>query len=107
MQCRLVRILVVFSTMALVVVGVDSRLGADTYVRQPGIDARHYAIRLTLLTSDSNEIQAEATVTLRVVMPGIREAILDLTYLTPDGKGMTVTHITSEGRVVPIAHRDN
>ena len=25
-------------------------LAADTYPRQPGIDARHYAVRLTLLT---------------------------------------------------------
>ena len=99
--------MVVYSALALMIVGFGSQLGADTYPRQPGIDARHYAVRLTLLTSDSNEIQAEATVTLRIVMPGIREAILDLTSLTPDGKGMTVTHITSEGRVVPIAHRDN
>ena len=84
-----------------------SNLGADTYPRQPGIDARHYAVRLTLLTSDSNEIQAEATVTLRVVTPGTREAILDLTSATPDGKGMTVTSVTSDGRAVPIEHRDN
>src|SRR5262245_11324199 len=71
---------------------------ADTYPRQPGIDARHYAVRLTLLTSDSNEIQGEATVTLRVVTPGVREAFLDLTSATSDGKGMTVTGITAAGR---------
>ena len=93
--------------MALVVLGSGSTLGADTYPRQPGIDARHYAVRLTLLTSDSNEIQAEATVTLRVVTPATREAILDLTSPTPDGKGMTVTSVTSDGRAVPIEHRDN
>src|SRR6202023_1963915 len=87
--------------------GVGADLGADTYPRQPGIDARHYAVRLTLLTSDSNEIQAEATVTLRVVTPGTREAVLDLTSATRDGKGMTVTSITSDGRAVPIEHRDN
>src|SRR3954469_13540494 len=82
-------------------------LDADTYPRQPGIDARHYAVRLTLLTGDSNEIQAEATVTLRVVVPGTREAVLDLTSVTPDGKGMTVTAVTSGGRAVPIDHRDS
>jgi len=49
-------------------------VAADTYPRQPGVDARHYAVRLTLLTGDSNEIQAEATVTLRVVVAGTREA---------------------------------
>jgi aminopeptidase N len=41
------------------------------------------------------------------VTPGTREAILDLTSATPDGKGMTVTSITSEGRTVPIDHRGN
>src|SRR5580765_8227827 len=91
----------------LAIVGFGSQLGADTYPRQPGIDARHYAVRLTLLTSDSNEIQAEATVTLRIVTPGTREAMLDLTSATPDGKGMTVTSITSDGRAVPIDHRGN
>jgi aminopeptidase N len=91
----------------LIVLRAASQLGADTYPRQPGIDARHYAVRLTLLTSESNDIQAEATVTLRIVTPGMREAFLDLTSATPDGKGMTVTRITSDGHVVPIAHRDN
>ena len=69
-------------------------LAADTYPRQPGIDARHYTVRLTLLTGDSNEIQAEVAVTLRVAAAGTREAILDLTSATPDGKGMTVTGVT-------------
>ena len=46
-------------------------------------------------------------VTLRVVTPGTREAILDLTSATPDGKGMTVASVTSNGRVVPFEHRDN
>jgi hypothetical protein len=44
-------------------------LCADTYPRQPQVDAQHYIFRLTLLTDDSsanqNEIQGEATVTLR------------------------------------------
>src|SRR5580765_2693851 len=91
----------------LALLGSGSELGADTYPRQPGIDARHYAVRLTLLTSDSNEIQAEATVTLRIVTPGTRDAILDLTSVTPDGKGMTVTSVTSDGRGVASEHRDN
>jgi aminopeptidase N len=99
--------LVVVSAIALVVLGFASELGADTYPRQPGIDARHYAVRISLLTSDSNEIQVEATVTLRIVTPGTREAVLDLTSATPDGKGMTVTSVTAEGRAVPIEHRDN
>ncbi len=82
-------------------------LAADTYPRQPGIDARHYTVRLTLLTGDSNEIQAEVAVTLRVAAAGTREAILDLTSATPDGKGMHVTGVTAGGAAVPFEHRDN
>jgi aminopeptidase N len=97
----------VLSAWALVICGVGPELRADTYPRQPGIDARHYAIRLTLLTNDSDEIQAEATVTLRVVTAGTREAILDLTSATKDGKGMTVTSVTSNDHAVRFEHRDN
>jgi aminopeptidase N len=98
---------ILLAVSALTILGFASHPGADTYPRQSAIDARHYAIRLTLLTNNSNEIQADATVTLRVVMPGTREAVLDLTSATPDGKGMTVTSVTSNGRTVPIDHRDN
>src|SRR5262249_55525406 len=94
-------------TIVVVTFGVGVPLAADTYPRQPGIDARHYLIRLTLLTDESNEIHAEATVTFRVVRAGPRDAILDLTSATPDGKGMTVPAVTSGGRAVPFEHRDN
>jgi aminopeptidase N len=108
MRCRpVLQIIVTLSAMALAFLGSTSGLAADTYQRQPGIDARHYSIRLTLLTGDSNEIQAEATVVLRVVTPGTHEAILDLTSATADGKGMTVTSVTSDGGAVPFQHRDN
>jgi aminopeptidase N len=98
---------IVCAAAAIVGLAAGSNLRADTYPRQPGIDARHYAIRLTLLTGDSNEIQAEAAVTLRIVTPGTREALLDLTSARPDGKGMTVTSVTSDGRTLPIDHRAN
>lgn len=82
-------------------------LGADTYPRQPGIDAQHYVFRLTLLTSDSNEIQGEAAVTLRVLSDDVRDVWLDLTSGTPDGKGMTVAAVTSSGQPVTFTHREN
>ena len=100
------RILELFAA-GLIVLTAGWKLRADTYPRQPGIDARHYAVRLTLLTSDSNQIDADAAVTLRIVTPGTREAFLDLTSTTPDGKGMTVISVSSDGHAVPIAHRDN
>ena len=83
------------------------RVAADTYPRQPGIDAQHYVFRLTLLTGESNEIQGEATVRLRLVTGGVREAFLDFVSARPDGKGMTVTSATSAGQSVQFEHRDN
>jgi len=77
---------------------------ADTYPRQPAVDAEHYVFRLTLLTTDSNEIEGEATVRLHVAAIGASEALLDLTSRTPEGKGMTVTRVTSNGQPVSFTH---
>ncbi len=81
-------------------------LCADTYLRQAGVDAQHYVFRLTLLTGDSNEIQGEATVTLRVA-GNVRKLFLDLTSVTPKGNGMVVTGVTSAGQAVVFKHSDN
>lgn len=83
------------------------RVTADTYPRQPGVDAQHYIFRLTLLTGDSNEIQGEATATFRLVAADVREVALDLATPTADGKGMTVASVTSAGQPVAFTHREN
>jgi len=80
---------------------------ADTYLRQPGVDAQHYAFKLTLLTTDSNEITGEATVRLRVVRPETREVLLDFATAMPEGKGMTVTAVTRDGKGVAFTHTDS
>jgi aminopeptidase N len=80
---------------------------ADTYPRQPGIQAEHYVFRLTLLTTDTKSIDVHATVRLRVVSAGVREAWLDLATKGPDGKGMTVTSVTSGGAAVAFTHDRN
>ena len=77
---------------------------ADTYLRQPGIDAVHYVFRLTLLTDASSEIRGEATVRLKVVADGVKEAALDLAS-PADGKGMTVDAVSAGGRPVVFAHQ--
>jgi len=77
---------------------------ADTYPRQPGVDAEHYVFRLTLLTTDSNQIEGEATVRLRIAASDARDAFLDLTSAAPDGKGMTVTRVSSNGQAVRFSH---
>jgi len=43
---------------------------ADTYPRQPGIDAQHYVFRVTL-NDDNDEIVGETTVDLRLVKDGV------------------------------------
>jgi aminopeptidase N len=93
------------SLAAVAAMAASVAVSADTYPRQPGIDAQHYAVRLALLTGDSNEIQADAAVTLRVVTAGVREAILDLATPTPDGKGMTVTNVTLGEREIAARHQ--
>jgi aminopeptidase N len=77
---------------------------ADTYPRQPAIDAEHYVFRLTLLTTDSNEVEGEATVRLHVASNDARQALLDLRSKTPDGKGMAVTRVTSNGQPISFTH---
>jgi aminopeptidase N len=90
--------------LAIALTRSPAPLLADTYPRQPAVDAEHYVFRLTLLTTDSNEIEGEATVCLHVASAGAREALLDLTSRLPDGKGMTVTRVTSNGQPVSFTH---
>ena len=96
----------VFAILAL---AATSTVGtsADTYPRQPAVDARHYVFRLTLLAGDSNEIQGEATATFRLLAGGVREIALDLATPRADQKGMTVTGVTSGIGPVPFTHREN
>ncbi len=70
---------------------------ADTYPRQPGIDARHYIFRLTL-SDDTDEIAGDATVEFRFVQDGVSEVALDL------AAPMTVTEVTSGGAPVKFTH---
>lgn len=75
---------------------------ADTYPRQPGIDALHYVFRVTL-RDDSDEIAGEATAEFRFVQDGVAEVALDLTSAA-NGKGMTVTEVTAGGKPVKYVH---
>ncbi|MGH9313292.1 MAG: M1 family metallopeptidase [Vicinamibacterales bacterium] len=85
----------------LVLLGSTS-VSADTYSRQPGVDAIHYVFRLTLVDS-SNEIAGEATVHLQLAADNLTEAVLDLTSAAGEG-GMTVSSVTSGGKAAPFAH---
>lgn len=81
-------------------------LDADTYPRQPGIDAVHYAFRLAIMTGDAPDISGDATVVLRATAADVREVFLDLASAS-GGKGMTVTSVTSAGEPVAFTHQDD
>jgi aminopeptidase N len=78
---------------------------ADTYPRQPGVDAWHYVFRLAL-SDTSPEIAGEATVDLRFTKDGVTSVSLDLASAA-NGKGMTVTGVTSSGKSARYTHQNN
>ncbi len=81
---------------------------ADRYPKNFDIDIQHYQFKLWL--SDKNDsLRAEATLTLNFKKAGVQLVRLDLTNTTSDlqGKGMTVTGITSEGKSLSFSHRSN
>ena len=76
---------------------------ADPYTRQTGIDAIHYAFQLALNDS-TDQIEGTATVSIRFAQRGTTSFWLDLTSQA-DGKGMSVSDVTSAGVPVPFEHR--
>ncbi len=78
---------------------------ADTYPRQPLVDAVHYAFQLTL-GDDSDEIAGTATILLRFTGGGVTTVALDLASAA-NGKGMTVAEVTSAGLAVPFRHAED
>ena len=87
--------------MAAGVLFLSAALHADTYPRQPGVDAIHYVFRLAV-EDTSNRISGEATITLRLSAP-VKEVSLDLTSAV-DGKGMTVAAVTAAGGAASFTH---
>ena len=88
----------VLSALPVLLLLASASALADTYPRQPGIDAIHYVFRLTVGDA-SNEIAGESTATLKVAAPGVREVFFDLASAA-DGKGMAP--VAAGG---PIGHR--
>lgn len=75
---------------------------ADTYPRQPGVDALHYVFRLSLDDS-SNRITGQTAITFKLA-EGIREIWVDL-ISEVSGKGMTVSAVTVGGKPVTFSHQ--
>ena len=77
---------------------------ADTYPRQPGIDALHYVFRLTLGDS-SDAISGDATARFRIVSP-VNDVFLDLASVTA-GKGMAVSAVAVDGQPAAFTHEQD
>lgn len=91
--------------LTTVMIAVASAAHADTYPRQPGVDAVHYVFRLAL-GDGSNEIAGEASVTLKFVTAGVKQVFLDLASPAA-GKGMTVSSVSIGNAPLPYAHAEN
>lgn len=90
--------------VALLLLGLAVPAVADTYPRQPGVDAIHYTFRLTL-SDDSDAIAGESTAELLLVREGVTEAVLDLASVAK-GKGMNVAEVTTGGKLVQFKHEN-
>ena len=78
---------------------------ADTYPRQPGVDVVHYAFQLTL-RDETDVIEGETSVELRVVQDGLSTLTLDLVQPKPAApdRGMTVSAVTEGGAPRTFEH---
>ena len=77
---------------------------ADTYPKNPAIDALNYAFALTL-SDETDVISGEATIDLRFLEAGIDEVRLDLIEQNPDGAGMRVEAVTGADGPMQFEHR--
>jgi aminopeptidase N len=99
-------LLIGFVSLVLLALGLTAPpVAADTYPRQPGVDALHYTFRLTL-RDDSDEIAGETTAEVRFVHNGLAEFVLDLASAA-QGKGMTVSAVTAGAVPAPYVHEDD
>lgn len=79
---------------------------SDTYPRQPGIHIDHYKFEVHL-NDDTNEITGIATVDLHFTSGEVTQFELDLVERQRDGKGMTVTSVTSSGGALHYQQAQN
>ena len=91
----------------------SSLLSADTYPRQPAVDAIHYRFEVTV-SEASAHIAGETTATFRLVAP-VDAIELDLVGATAEvaprtavaGRGMVVTKVMRAGTPIPFTHSAN
>jgi aminopeptidase N len=90
------------ATMLLVSTLMPATAIADTYPRQPGVDAVHYMFRLTV-GDETDAIEGETTATFRFIAQAVGEVFLDLAG-PAQGKGMAVTGVMGAGGPLQYTH---
>ena len=83
----------------IIILHISLNLFADTYPKDPRIDIINYAYKIKL-SDATDKIEAEATIEARFLADGVTTLRLDLTNAGTDGKGMVVSKVTSEGKVI-------
>jgi aminopeptidase N len=80
---------------------------ADTYPKNQKIDVLNYVFRI-VLSDDTDEITAEASVDVRYAGEGVRMLRLDLVKASAalGNKGMTVSKVISNGQALSFTHED-
>ena len=93
------------SLLAMLLGLIPATALADTYPRQPGVDAVHYLFRV-ILDDASDEIQAETTLDLRFLENGLSSFELDLASVS-DATGMTVASVSTGDQALRFVHQDD
>ena len=92
--------------LALVLGEVGGLQPRDIYPKNPNIDALNYEFRITL-SDATDEIVGQATVDIRFRASGITRVRLDLINERSDGRGMSVSEVTSSDGSVAFTHEND
>jgi aminopeptidase N len=92
--------------LALTLVAPSTSPLRDNYPKNPNIDALNYVFRLSL-SDETDEIVGSTTMDVRFQIDGITALRLDLIGVMADGKGMTVTGVSSDGEPVEYRHESD
>ena len=98
-----------YLTLCLIALSIQQGFSfTDPYPKNPNIDALNYRFEFEL-SDDTDEIHGKATVDVRFLTEGIQTLRLDLIKQSDilEGKGMSVTKIESEGKLVTYTHEND
>ncbi|MBA2250037.1 MAG: M1 family peptidase, partial [Chitinophagaceae bacterium] len=100
--------LLLVSCVIILNIGATARAFSDTYPKNPNIDILHYSFSINLFDT-TDVIRAKATITFLLKKNGINKLRLDLIKKDDSlgGKGMSVTRIENNGKVLDYSHELN